>query len=309
MKQFSILTVALCCSIAAMAVDQPQTEVTAGCGETVTITASPKEGYHFDHWNDNNTEQSRVVSVSGNATYKAYFAINKYTIKYKYEDGTVFKEQTYEHGQTLTAPEATKAEDQGYTYEFDYWEPTLETIVKSSANYTAHFKKVPKKFTITFVNWDGAELEHADWDYGTTPEYKGPEPTRAADEEQSYTFTGWGYSPLPPVTGAATYTAQYNGEKNIYEITVSGGEHGRILMGGNPFTGGEYQYGTKLTITAESKDDCYQFDKWSNDETTPTITVEIKGKADLTANFGIKKFTIEVVSDNEEQGQVSVKKE
>ena len=42
-------------------------------GETITITATPNAGYTFKQWNDNNTESSRSVVVSGNADYIAEF--------------------------------------------------------------------------------------------------------------------------------------------------------------------------------------------------------------------------------------------
>lgn len=42
-------------------------------GGTVTISASPNEGYLFMNWNDDNTENPRTVTVTGNITYTAYF--------------------------------------------------------------------------------------------------------------------------------------------------------------------------------------------------------------------------------------------
>lgn len=45
-------------------------------GGTVTIRAAGNPGYHFLHWNDNNTDSVRTVEVHGNVTYTAYFASN-----------------------------------------------------------------------------------------------------------------------------------------------------------------------------------------------------------------------------------------
>ena len=45
-------------------------------GTTVTITATPNEGYYFDRWNDGNTDSVRTVTVTGNITYTANFAAN-----------------------------------------------------------------------------------------------------------------------------------------------------------------------------------------------------------------------------------------
>ncbi len=42
-------------------------------GSVITITANPNEGYEFLNWNDGNTENPRSVTVTDNATYRAYF--------------------------------------------------------------------------------------------------------------------------------------------------------------------------------------------------------------------------------------------
>lgn len=42
-------------------------------GATATLTATPKSGYKFASWNDGNTSATRTVTVTGNATYTAYF--------------------------------------------------------------------------------------------------------------------------------------------------------------------------------------------------------------------------------------------
>ncbi|MBR2959706.1 MAG: leucine-rich repeat protein [Bacteroidales bacterium] len=45
-------------------------------GSTATLTATASNGYHFSHWQDNNTQNPRTVTVSANATYTAYFEEN-----------------------------------------------------------------------------------------------------------------------------------------------------------------------------------------------------------------------------------------
>lgn len=42
-------------------------------GTTATISATPKNGYRFVRWQDSNTQNPRTVTVTGNATYTAYF--------------------------------------------------------------------------------------------------------------------------------------------------------------------------------------------------------------------------------------------
>ena len=56
-------------------------------GTSVTLKATPKTGYHFVKWNDNNTNASRSVKVTAAATYTATFAINTYTLTIKTATG------------------------------------------------------------------------------------------------------------------------------------------------------------------------------------------------------------------------------
>lgn len=49
-------------------------------GRTVTIKATPNSGYRFVKWSDGNTSASRIVTVSGNATYTAVFEKLTYAI-------------------------------------------------------------------------------------------------------------------------------------------------------------------------------------------------------------------------------------
>ena len=47
-------------------------------GATATLKATPSAGYHFVKWSDGNTNASRTVTVTGNATYTATFAQDPY---------------------------------------------------------------------------------------------------------------------------------------------------------------------------------------------------------------------------------------
>ena len=47
-------------------------------GATATLKATPSAGYHFVKWSDGNTNASRTVTVTGNATYTAIFEQDPY---------------------------------------------------------------------------------------------------------------------------------------------------------------------------------------------------------------------------------------
>ena len=49
---------------------------TYNAGSTATISATANSGYHFTQWQDGNTQATRNITVSGNATYTASFAAN-----------------------------------------------------------------------------------------------------------------------------------------------------------------------------------------------------------------------------------------
>lgn len=46
-------------------------------GTTVTLTATPNDGYKFKQWSDGNTANPRTVTVTSNVTYMAEFAFDK----------------------------------------------------------------------------------------------------------------------------------------------------------------------------------------------------------------------------------------
>ena len=63
--------------IGAVSADETMGTVTGGGNYTYglewTLTAEPKEGYVFDHWNNGSTDNPLKITVTDNATYIAYF--------------------------------------------------------------------------------------------------------------------------------------------------------------------------------------------------------------------------------------------
>jgi hypothetical protein len=73
------------------------------------------------------------------------------------------------------------------------------------------------KYTITFVDEDGTSvLQTGLWTEGEIPTC--PEPSKAEDDQYTYSFASW--SPeVVPVVADATYTAVYNQIQRVYMIT------------------------------------------------------------------------------------------
>lgn len=101
----------------------------------------------------------------------------------------------------------------------------------------AHWEE--KKFTITWLNWDGSEIKSYIYDavtgdpeeveysvtYGTMAEFLGSNPTRPENIDYTYDFTGWNPE-LGPVKSDVTYTATYVEQPRKYTIifTNEGGD-------------------------------------------------------------------------------------
>ena len=78
-------------------------------------------------------------------------------------------------------------------------------------------------FVITFVNYDGTELQSSSVEVGTMPEYNGDIPTKPDDAQYSYIFNGW-TPKIAVVTGVAVYTAVYEKTGRLPDAVISGFE-------------------------------------------------------------------------------------
>ena len=245
---------------------------------TVTLTATPKAGYHFVKWSDNSTSATRQFTATANATYTATFAINTYTITFKNEDGTTLKTQTVNHGVTPTAPSTpTKSATAQYTYTFKAWSPTIAAATKDQT-YTATYTATVRSYTIRFMNGNTA-LQTNTLKYGATPNYTGSTPTKASTAQYSYTFNGWSPA-IYAVNKAQDYTAQFTSTTRSYKIT---GASSNTTMGTVSGTATK-QYGQTVTLTATPKD-CYKFVQWNDGTTTNPRTVTVTGAKTYTATF------------------------
>ena len=157
-----------------------------------TTNGLMKQGsYRFD-------EQGRMVSPT---PYQG-------TVTWKNWDGTILGTSPVNYG-TIPTYNGTpaRAADAQYTYRFIGWTPEPVPVM-GNAEYTAVYEKELRSYTVRWLNWDGKELYRTTEKYGTTPVYGGVTPTRADDDVNSYTFSGWNQT-VTAVTGDTTYTAQF----------------------------------------------------------------------------------------------------
>lgn len=123
---------------------------TYGDGSTVTLTATPNNGYAFARWReDNNTDNPRTITVTGDRTYTAIFQYTGGSEPQQYlitvvsnnpDRGSVSGGGLYDAGSIITITAEPFA-----GYEFVQWQDgntdDFRTItVTGDATYTAYFR-------------------------------------------------------------------------------------------------------------------------------------------------------------------------
>ena len=107
--------------------------------KNVNLYATPNTGYRFVQWNDGETRNSRSVVITQDTTFTAEFELNKYTITFQDNDGTIIDQVEYDYG-TMPAPENPVKPSNGiYSYTFTGWMPELAPVTEN-ATYTAQYQ-------------------------------------------------------------------------------------------------------------------------------------------------------------------------
>ena len=256
-------------------------------------------GYEFLGWatarDSNKIEYAAgapvFVDANGDNNLYAVWQVKTYTIKWVNWDGSEVRTDTeVPYGTKLEVPEdPTRAADDQYTYTFKGWTPEVETVT-GDAVYTAVYDKTVNKYTIKWVNWDGSEVRtDTEVPYGTKLEVP-EDPTRAADDQYTYTFKGW-TPEVETVTGDAVYTAVYDKTVNKYTIKWVNWDGSEVR------TDTEVPYGTKLEVPEDPTREAdaeytYTFAGWTPE--IKTVTGDATYKATYTKEANTYTLTYDL---------------
>ncbi|MFR7796428.1 MAG: MBG domain-containing protein [Oscillospiraceae bacterium] len=143
-----------------------------------TARLSPPEGMHFANWDKDFSKVTENIEVS------AVYELNDYTVIFKNGDTTI-KTETVKHGFAATAPNVFDSA----TEKFVGWDKPFDKV---TSDLTVNAKFETKKFTLTFINFDGTTVYTEEVKYGASIE----EPFDKADKAATYDtkildYDGW----------------------------------------------------------------------------------------------------------------------
>ena len=255
-------------------------------GDMATLTATANEGYVFNSWSDGETNSTRSVSVTGNATYTAIFSeegVTTYTIIVKPNDpelGTVSGGGTYPEGSVITISAVANHLAHFVKWDDGNTNSTREITVTQDATYVADFE-ADQMYTIIVESGDpnmGSVTGGGTFAEGTII-------TISATANSGYYFVGWddGNAENPrniTVTQNASYKALFSQNVVVtYTVNVMCNPSEGTVIGN-----GTYTAGSVITIAAIPNSG-YEFDKWNDENTQNPRQVTVNDNLVFVAFF------------------------
>ena len=248
----------------------------------VEVTAVPNYGYHFTAWNDGDTTNPRIVTLTSDTALQALFAVNIYHVSVESNDkarGNVTGGGSYPY---LSEVKLTATPSSNYHFgqwnDGDTANPRQITVVGDSS-FVALFVKDSCRLSV--VSNDTAKGRVS----GTGSGYYSSlyQAKLVATPNYGYHFAQWddGDTTNPRVVtlwNDTSFTAIF--VPNIYHISVVSNN----TAWGSVYGGGSYAYLTQVKISA-SPNTGYHFAAWSDGETANPRVVTLKGDTAVTALF------------------------
>lgn len=263
-------------------------------GSSVTLTAIANPGYHFEQWSDGNTDNPRTITVTGNMTYYAQFAINTYTVNVVSSDvsqGSVTGGGIYAYLANATI-QATPTQNHRFVQWNDGNTNNPRTItVTSDSTFTAQFQQI-EQYTITVLSDDPQRGSVT----GGGTFYVGTQIPISATPAPNNTFSHWSDGNTEAhrtitVTSDATYTAYFSPVTYTVNVFSNNDEMGTVSGGGS------YEYGSSATVTATPSEGCH-FVRWNNGVETNPYTFTVYSDVNLIATFERTTSIGEVINDD-----------
>lgn len=233
--------------------------------------------YKFSGWN------RPITNITSDTTVIAQFEITEkeYTILFYNYDDVFLYATTAKYGKAAYYDGETpqKPEDRQYVYTFSGWDREIDYITEDLTVYALYEKEL-RKYTCTFVNYDGTELYTTKVPYGGTAKYIGDTPTRTGDYYAGYEFVGWDKE-LFDVQEDTTFIAQFKrvdgggGEDKFFLVTFYDYD-GAVLDYDLVKKGGHADYAGP---TPNCRGNAYTFYGWSED------LYDIQGPLDVFADY------------------------
>ena len=262
-----------------------------------TITASPKPGFKFVKWNDDNTNASREVTVTADVTFTATFDydIANYTVKHWQQNiandeyTEVTADQQVLSGTIGSTTAAVAKSYTGFTAQ-DFSQGTI--AAGSTTVVNIYYNR--KTFAIAW-EVDGVTKKNEIVRYGATPAF-GSIPTKDADVQYTYSFTGW-----TPTPYAAYKDQTYSGSFDaiIRSYTIKFVNDNEVFLWSDAVNYGiKPSYGGSTPVSSKTGDGyAYTFEGWKP-ELAP-----VSGPATYTAVYSrsaeaITVNTPETVTNN-----------
>lgn len=120
-----------------------------------TARLSPPEGMHFAKWDKDFSKVTEDIEVS------AVYELNEYTVIFKNGETTITTRKV-KHGSAATPPNNPLDTP---TAKFVGWDKSFDNV---TSDLIVNAKFETKKFTLTFINFDGTTVHTAEVEYGAS---------------------------------------------------------------------------------------------------------------------------------------------
>lgn len=142
-----------------------------------TARLSPPEGMHFAKWDKDFSKVTEDIEVS------AVYELNEYTVIFKNGE-TTLKTEMVKHGFAATAPNVYDTA----TKKFVGWDKSFDNV---TSDLIVNAKFETKKFTLTFINFDGTTVYTAEVEYGASISDHFETADSAATYDDILDYDGW----------------------------------------------------------------------------------------------------------------------